>query len=370
MKILHLHPSLKCGGIEAMITSLANEMCKTDNVTVCSIYEPKDSDQFWPLLSNEINKHTLHKQAPGFSISEIFKIRKEIKNGNYDIVHIHGFMYYYLLSIITLHSKTKFLYTIHSDVNLENVGWDLRLFPLKKWLFRKGWVYPIILSNASKQPFKDLYNCNSTVINNGINPPTPSGAQKEAIDKYRITPNTKVFLNAARIHSLKNQVTLVKAFKRLVDEGNDAVLLIAGPRQDEEIFAELQKYFSDRIIYLGEIKNTPEWFAESDAMILSSSCEGLPVTLLEAMAVGCIPVTSPVGGIPDVVTDNIDGILAKSCSEEDMYQAILRFLAMTPEQAEKMKENGIKTFRDKFTIQATVDKYLDTYKKLLKETNI
>lgn len=368
MKILHLHPSLQCGGIEAMVTGLANEMAETQDVTVCSIFEPQESHQFWPRLSKKINKRSLHKLTPGFSISEIFKIRKEIKNGNYDIVQLHGFMFYYFLSIITLHNKTKFVYTIHSDANEENVGWDGKLWRLKKWLFRKGWVHPVTLSEISKQAFTNLYHCDSTAITNGINPPAPSGEQKEAVDKYRLTPNTKVFLNAARIHFHKNQVTLVKAFKRILDEGNDAVLLIAGPRQDEEIFSELQKYFSDRIIYLGEIKNTPEWFAESDAMILSSSFEGLPVTLLEAMAVGCIPVTSPVGGIPDVVTDNIDGILANSCSEEDMYQAILRFLAMTPEQAEKMKENGIKTFRDKFTIQATVGKYLDTYKKLLKET--
>ena len=47
MKILHIHPAMAGGGIEAMICGLANEMVKTHEVTVCSIFMPKPKDIFW-----------------------------------------------------------------------------------------------------------------------------------------------------------------------------------------------------------------------------------------------------------------------------------------------------------------------------------
>ena len=46
MNILHIHPSLKIGGIEAMICGLANQLVKEEEVTVCSIFEPESSDVF------------------------------------------------------------------------------------------------------------------------------------------------------------------------------------------------------------------------------------------------------------------------------------------------------------------------------------
>ena len=51
MKILHIHTSFTSGGIEAMICGLANEMVKTEDVSVCSIFKPKENDVFWNKLS-------------------------------------------------------------------------------------------------------------------------------------------------------------------------------------------------------------------------------------------------------------------------------------------------------------------------------
>lgn len=47
MKILQIHHSLAGGGVESMVCGLANEMIKTEDVTVCSIFEPKPTDVFW-----------------------------------------------------------------------------------------------------------------------------------------------------------------------------------------------------------------------------------------------------------------------------------------------------------------------------------
>ena len=67
MKILHIHPSMAGGGIESMICALANEMAKTEDVTVCSIFVPASTDVFWNKLSPSVKKVTLGKTSSGVS---------------------------------------------------------------------------------------------------------------------------------------------------------------------------------------------------------------------------------------------------------------------------------------------------------------
>ena len=68
MKILQIHHSLAGGGVESMVCGLANEMIKTEDVTVCSIFEPKPTDVFWYKLDPRIKKITLGKSKEGFSL--------------------------------------------------------------------------------------------------------------------------------------------------------------------------------------------------------------------------------------------------------------------------------------------------------------
>ena len=128
MKILHIHTSFSCGGIEAFISDLANEMVKTDDVSVCSILRPKMNDIFWSRFSPKIIKFSLDKLKPGFSISEIFKIYSLINKEKYNVVNLHGYFYYYALAILLLHKKVNFFYTVHSDAKMENEGWDKYFF--------------------------------------------------------------------------------------------------------------------------------------------------------------------------------------------------------------------------------------------------
>ena len=82
MRILHIHPSMQGGGIESIICGLANAMAEREDVTVCSIYQPKQSDVFWNKLSAKVKRITLGKPKPGFSVGVVFKILWLIWRGN------------------------------------------------------------------------------------------------------------------------------------------------------------------------------------------------------------------------------------------------------------------------------------------------
>lgn len=359
MRILHIHPSMKGGGIEAMICGLANEMVKTEDVSVCSIFTPNKDDVFWNKFSDKVNKISLGKSKAGFSLSEIFKIYKFLRKGRFDVVNLHGFFYYYAFSILLLHNRTKFFYTVHSDAVMENSGWDKRLLQLKKLFFKLGWIHPITISAASKTSFHRLYNIDSQLICNGI--AAPDIVYEDRLKDLRPSPTTKMFIHAGRIFKEKNQLVLCKVFRNLIDKGYDVALVIAGSKQNIKIYNSIEPYFCDRIIYLGERTDIPQLMYNCDAMCLPSLWEGLPVTLLESLSVGCIPICSAVGGIPNVVTDGINGFLSDSSREQDYFNAIIRFLEQSPSTILEMKSACVRTF-EKYDIVNAANEYLKYYK--------
>ena len=359
MKILHIHPSMAGGGIEAMICGLVNEMARTNDVTLCTIFEVNKSNVFEQKLSPSVHRFSLGKSKPGFSIKEIFKIYQFIKTGGFDVIHIHGFFYYYALAVFFLHKKVKFVYTIHSDAAKENSGWDTRFLAIKKFAFKYKLIQPITISRESKRSFDDFYGLDSTLIYNGI-PDYTSNAHKDKLKNYRITSNTLLFLHPGRISEPKNQLVLVKTFSRLIKEGNDVVLLIAGSKQDLKICANIEHYWSERIVYLGERPDVRDLMAEADAFCLPSIWEGMPVTLLEAISVGCIPICAPVGGIPEVIMDGENGFLSGDPSEQSYYEALCRYLQSTNDEIVNMKQKCLDSF-GKYRITEVAKKYLDIY---------
>ena len=359
MNILHIHPSMSGGGIEAMITALANEMTNQGHkVTVCSIFSPKDDDVFWFRLSTGIQKCTLGKVEEGLSLRSLYEVYRFIRNGHFDVIHIHGFLYYYYLPILMFHKRSKFFYTVHSDAEKENSKWDVRLFKIKKMLFKRRLVHPVSISRVSNLSFKNVYGFDAYVVPNGI--ATPRLLDIDLVRPYKITVSTRVFINPGRITEAKNQIVLCRVFQKLISENKDVVLLIAGDKQDEEIFHNLQTYFCDRIIYIGVVHEIPTLVSQCDAMCLPSIWEGLPVTLLESLSVGCIPICAPVGGIPEVITNGVNGILSTSSSYEDYYNAVHRFLSLSIEEIESMKIQCLQRFKN-YEVSTTSKSYLSLY---------
>ena len=362
MRIAQMHRSLGAGGIEAMVCSLSNELARENDVTVCTIVTPSPDDKFYRELSPGIRRETIGRTGEGKPFKEILRIARFVKNGNFDVVHIHGFFYYYSLAILLYHRKTCFCYTVHSDALKENNPWDLRILRFKRFCFRKGWIHPITISPASRESFSALYGCEGKLIPNGVQRPVPSS--ESTLSTFRITAGTKVFLHASRISPEKNQVMLCRVFDRLVREGRDVVLAIAGPVHHHEILDRMRPFFCDRIRFLDSRPDIPELLCTADGMCLTSFYEGLPVVLLESLAAGCIPICTPVGGILDVVKDSENGFLSEDVSEQSYYAALCRFLDLSEEDRQRMGRACLNTAQS-YDIIHTAGEYGKYFQELL-----
>lgn len=351
---------MRQGGVEAMVSALANEMANQGaDVSVCSIFAPTDDATFWNKIAPKVKKIDLGKKRAGFSIKVLFRILNTIRKGHFDIVNMHGCFYYYVLSVLLLHNKIKFFYTVHSDAKMENTGWDKKFFKFKQFCFKKKWVKPITISAVSQKSFNDFYNCDSSLIYNGVVKSKISSDCK-IIDEARITPDTKVFLHPGRITLAKNQIVLVKAFDYLIKKGKDIALIIVGRDEDKDILNEIKQFFSDRIQFIGVRSDVPDMLSKCDGLCLSSIWEGLPVTLLEALSVGCIPICTPVGGIVDIIQSGENGILSNSSSLDDYISALSEFLELSEAEVHKMKCKCLESFQP-YDIQNVASNYLELY---------
>ena len=357
MKLLIFHASLGSGGIESMIVNLANEMVNYCDVSVSTIFKPRETDICNKKLDRRVAKFTIGKTGGANPLNTIYKIYKFIRSGGYTDVHLNGFFYYYFIAIILLHKKVNFYYTVHNDAEQENVLWDKYLVKLKRFCFKHKWAYPVTISKQSQISFEKLYGAENRLIYNGV--PCPNVKHVD-ISKYKKTPNTKVFLNPARISKQKNQLMLCLVVERLLEENFDCCLLIAGSNDEAEVYEEIKSHFSDRIVYIGERNDIINLMNTCSAMCLSSAWEGMPVTLLEALSVGCIPVCTPVGGICDVVDNNNNGILSDGIDEESYYQALKRFMMLDSENEQKMSANCKATF-EKYDIKNTAREYYELF---------
>lgn len=172
-----------------------------------------------------------------------------------------------------------------------------------------------------------------------------------------------VFVHIGRITPAKNQAVLCRVFSRLVSEGEDIVLVIAGAKENADIFATISPFFSERIRYIGQTDYVGNLLKDASALCMPSVFEGFGLVIVEGYAWGCIPICTPVGGMTNIVTDGNNGLLATSVSEEDYYGAVRRFLSMSNGEREIMRDNCRKSFMQ-YSIDKTVGEYLAYYREL------
>lgn len=87
----------------------------------------------------------------------------------------------------------------------------------------------------------------------------------------------------------------------------------------------------------------------SDAFCLSSIYEGLPITLIEALACGCIPLSTPVSGVVDLVVNNENGFISANFTLDSYVEVLLRYLK---NHESINKQRLLELFRAKLSMRA------------------
>lgn len=150
------------------------------------------------------------------------------------------------------------------------------------------------------------------------------------VDEFKPTPRNSnrplQIVCVGRLVPAKGQHILLRALSVLHAKGHDAKLVFVGSGPDMESLKQEASTngLADRVIFRGALNHhqTREQLAEADLFALASFAEGIPVALMEAMAMSIPCVSTNVAGIPELIRDHVEGLLVPASSVEAMAAAL------------------------------------------------
>lgn len=187
--------------------------------------------------------------------------------------------------------------------------------------------------------------------------------------------NSFVVGTVGRMEEVKDQLTLVRAFIRLIHSSRDARkrlrLIVIGEGSLRQRAIELLKNaHAEPLAWLpGERQNVPELMRAMDLFVLPSFREGVSNTILEAMATGLSVVATYVGGNPEIVEPGVTGTLVPHSNAVMMAEAVRSYFD-NPAKATAHGQAARQRVIKHFTIDAMVAGYLQTYDAVLKDRQV
>jgi glycosyltransferase involved in cell wall biosynthesis len=191
----------------------------------------------------------------------------------------------------------------------------LYLFLVKK-IFKNSKAV-IVLSHREKESLSRNYQYhNAFILENCIDVPLFTGIKKE---KQFPAPT---FLFMGRIHESKGINDILEAFKLLKADNLDFGFILCGDGTlRKSIVPQFESILKDRFEYSGTVSGNDKLKAigGADYFLLPSWFEGLPLSLLETMAAGLVPVVTNVGSINFFVENGENGIFAEQKNPQDLF---------------------------------------------------
>lgn len=366
IRVLHVIPSLATGGAERLVVNLLKALDKNKfEVAACSLYSETGTPFVQELKQHGIPVYCLGKHK-GLDLRMMPRLYRLFRTFKPDIVHTHLSVLRYVLLPAALCRIPARFHTVHNiaQKELDDVGKVVHhlAFHMRK-------VVPISISQEVARTMRILYNAQTPIIYNGIPVEQfqgPEGTRSFRRNKEGLKKSDVVFLHVGRFSLQKNHRLLIEAFEQAIKKSSDLKLLLVG---DNELRSDIEKlvkekYLDQSIRFLGLRQDIPELLTACDIFVLSSDWEGLPMTILEAMAAGRPVIATAVGGVPELVKNGATGLLVPAQNARALSQAMVR-LANSPSLRKTMGEQGQKRVLERFDINLIAKQYERLYLETL-----
>lgn len=349
MKITHILQNPKIGGVQKFVLSLIPDPYLTDD-TFSTIFTRSGTGVLLESYKSK-NVHTINfpgKLKP-FRPSRFYLWAKRHYHKLYDfllplyvrpaksnIIHTH---LYDLLEVSShLHVATKLqiplVWTIHGDLRSDASGFGILENALSKAVKRK---IPITIVYVGGKPpiceaLKKYNEIQILHIPSGIDLDeysTYSESREDFSKKFRYSPDNFVFGYVGRLSWEKGVDVLIFAFSEVFQKVANLQLLIAGDGPERKKLVQLVNTLGvdKNVCFIGEVKNSWDVLPALDVYVQPSRTEGLGLSILEAMAIKIPVIGTNVGGIPDLISDGISGLLVPPEDPLLLSQAMLNLIS-------------------------------------------
>jgi len=361
MKILQIVHSLGIGGAEKFAVELSNELSNNNEVVLCSVKPIEGWMNPAKSIGANVKTEVLGIESK-FSFGLLSSLYSLIKRNKPDVVHVHSsLLVFYLFIISACYPDIVFLQTVHNTIS---PGYK-KLFSFLNLLrlINNKFINVCISKDIYREYTSSYVKLKFVQIDNGIKKIKQThkfGTVKNEIEQLKRTPKTKVFLAAGNYSDFKNFAMLAEVFKELEILNKDVILIILGSSENEN-YNKVTQLKSANTYQLGLKDNAADYMFCADALVISSTMEGMPLVALEALCAGLPIITTPVGGMIDVVENDKNDLIAKDFSKESLLEKIKLFLDMDNNSITMIKDNNHRKYLDKYSIENCAANYLKIF---------
>jgi glycosyltransferase involved in cell wall biosynthesis len=217
------------------------------------------------------------------------------------VIHSHGYKPDILLAALGVPRRLPCLATCHSwystTVKLKALEY------VDKWAVRR---FDHVVA-VSDEIYRDLRasgmpDARVSRINNAISIPVLDTDRNKIRAEWNVAPDEKLVVQIGRLAKSKRNALLLEAVAALPGDIAVRVVFVGDGEEREALGAYARELKIDgRVIFAGYRRNAPAIMAAADVLAITSNQEGLPIVILEAMAVGCPIIATAVGAIPQVL---------------------------------------------------------------------
>ncbi|MDZ4683676.1 MAG: GT4 family glycosyltransferase PelF [Planctomycetaceae bacterium] len=311
LRVCHVSLTLKTGGLERILADLARhhspEVCQPTFIAIREVGR----------FADEIRGHgcVVHQLQPAGRIGQIREMARLFREEQIDIVHTHNTYPHLYASVAARWAGVPVVIQTRHGQRAGH-GWKSRVS--YRWAAHLVDRVVAVSEDAARLcvDVDGLPTRKVQRIWNGID-----------LDQFEYSgPATKpVAIAVARLSAEKDFPTLLRAMALASQQMPDLQLQIVGEGPERTKLESLTRELglTSRVEFLGERRDVPELLKQAGFFVTASLTEGISLTLLEAMAVGLPVVATDVGGNPEIVEDNITGLLAPAGQPDALAAAMV-----------------------------------------------
>lgn len=251
------------------------------------------------------------------------KLKKVIDAGGYDIIHCHtpvGAMLTRLAAKQARKNGTKVFYTAHGFHFYKGapaINW-LLYYPVEKWLSR----YTDVLITINKEDYEraKTFKAGRVCYVPGVGIDLKKFATSDELHKekrswlckeFDIPEDAMILLSVGEVNKNKNHRVVIEALGKLKRKDIYYVICGRGPLRDAYVSLAEQLNIGKQVILTGYRTDVADFYKAADVFVFPSFREGLPVSVMEAMASGLPIIATSIRGSSDIVKESINGKLLK-----------------------------------------------------------
>lgn len=315
----------------------------------------------------EVNQYAVFKYPP-YDLTLASKIAEVAERENLDIIHAHYALPHAVCAYLAkqmLKRNIGIVTTLHgTDITV--LGYDPSLKDLIRFAIESSDRVTAVSSALAAETY-DLIKPEKKIetIYNFIDERVYLKKNTAAIkEKHGILPDEKVVIHVSNFRKVKRVQDVIRVFRNIAGK-TKAKLLLVGDGPEKSIACELiRKYgLEDQVLMLGNQDRVEDLYSISDLKLLLSEKESFGLVLLEAMACGVPCIGTNIGGIPEVIKNNVSGFLV---DVGDVTAATARAMSILEDEqlSNRFTKAAIEMLENEFSSKKIVSQYEQIYADL------